>query len=117
MDLDQAGQVHNEWKVKLRMAIAKEEPLDAAEISADNRCSLGKWLHGEAKRQFGGLTSYAECLSKHAAFHQEAEKVAQNINAKNFAQAKAMLAANTPYALAANNFIIALGLLRKEAGL
>lgn len=114
MDLAQAGQAHSEWKIKLRMAIAKQDTLDATVISADNQCLLGKWLHGEARGKFSSLPSYAECVSKHAIFHQEAGKVAQAINAKNFTQAKAMMEANTPYALAANNFIISLGILKKE---
>jgi hypothetical protein len=117
MDLSQAGQMHNEWKVKLRMAIAKQEPVDAFVISADHQCPLGKWLHGEAKGKFGCLPSYASCVSKHAAFHQEAGKVAQTINAKNFTQAKAMMDANTPYVIAANELIIAIGTLKKEASL
>ena len=69
------------------------------------------------KAKFGKLPSYTECVAKHAAFHREAGKVAQTINARNFAQAKTMMDANTPYALAANDFIISLGILKKEAGL
>jgi len=117
MDFELARQAHNEWKIKLRTAIAKQEHLDAASISSDNRCQLGEWLHGEAKVKYGKLASYADCVSKHAAFHQEAGKVAQTINLKNYAQAKTMMDANTPYALAANAFIIAMGVLKKEAGL
>jgi hypothetical protein len=117
MDLDQAGQMHSQWKITLRMAIAKQETLDASAIATDNQCPLGKWLHGEAQGKFGKLPSYGECVSKHAAFHQEAGKVAQAINAKNFTQAKTMMDANTPYVLAANGFIIALGTLKKESGL
>jgi methyl-accepting chemotaxis protein len=117
MDLSQAGQMHSEWKIKFRMAIAKQETLDAANISSDRECPLGKWLHGEAKGKFDGLPAYADCVIRHATFHQEAGKVAQTINAKNFSQAKTMMNANTPYALAANNFIISLGMMKKEAGL
>jgi len=51
MDLNQAGTAHAEWKVKLRMAIAKQEQLDAVTIGTDNACALGKWLHGAAKAQ------------------------------------------------------------------
>lgn len=117
MDLNQAGQAHSEWKIKLRMAIAKKESLDAAALSAENQCAFGQWLLGEAKGKYGMLPAYADCVSKHAAFHQEAGKVAQTINAGNFTQAKSMMDANTPYALAANGFIIALGTLKKESGL
>jgi methyl-accepting chemotaxis protein len=117
MDLAQAGQMHSEWKIKLRMAIAKQETLDANAILTDDECPLGKWLHGEAKAKFSGLPSFSECVERHAAFHREAGKVAQTINAKDFAQAKTMMDANTPYALAANNFIISLGQLKQQARL
>jgi methyl-accepting chemotaxis protein len=117
MDLDQAGQAHSDWKIKLRMAIAKKEALDAAAITAENQCAFGQWLLGEAKGKYGKLPAYADCVSKHAAFHHEAGKVAQTINSGNYGQAKTMMDANTPYALAANGFIIALGTLKKEAGL
>jgi methyl-accepting chemotaxis protein len=116
MDLNQAGQAHSEWKIKLRMAIAKQETLDAGSMSADDQCPLGQWMHGEAKAKFGNLPSFADCVVKHAAFHKEVGKVAQAINAKNYTAAKTMMDANTPYALAANEFIVALGTLRKEAG-
>jgi hypothetical protein len=115
MDLDQAGQAHSEWKIKLRMAIAKQEQVDAVVISSDSQCPLGQWLHGEAKGKFGSLPPYAECLSRHAAFHEQAGKVAHAINSKNFTQAKTMMEANTPYAFAVNDFIIALGKLKKVA--
>ena len=53
MDLDVASQAHAQWKVKLRMAIGKQETLDAASISADNCWPLGKSLHGEARGHYG----------------------------------------------------------------
>jgi hypothetical protein len=117
MDLELAWRVHNEWKIKLRIAIAKQEQVDSSSISADNRCQLGEWLHGEAKLKYGKLTFYSDCVSKHSAFHQEAGKVAQAINSKNYALAKTMMEANTPYALAANAFVIAIGTLKKDANL
>ena len=100
MDLDSASKAHAEWKVKLRLAIANKEKLDAATISQDNCCALGKWLHGEAKGLFSALPAYKDCLGKHASFHREAGKVAQFINAGNYDGAAKMLDAGTPYALA-----------------
>jgi hypothetical protein len=117
MDLDQVGQIHSDWKVKLRLAITKQEQMDAAGIANDRACEFGKWLHGEAKAKHGRLASYAQCVAKHADFHKEAAKVAQAINAKNYADAKSMLGANTPYALASMEVTVAIGLLKKEAGL
>jgi hypothetical protein len=117
MDLDNAGQLHNEWKIKLRMAITNKEQLDAATISNDKACPLGQWLQGEAKTKYGGLAAYSQCVEKHGDFHKEAGKVAQAINSQKFTEAKNMLGANTPYALATMAVTVAIGQLKKEAGL
>lgn len=84
------------------MAIAKQETLDAASISADNCCPLGKWLHGDARGHYGKLPAYRECVDRHAAFHREAGAVATAINQKRFSQAEKMLEAGTPYAAASS---------------
>lgn len=117
MDLEQAIQKHSEWKIKFRTAISKQETMDAATVSKDNCCELGKWLHGEAKPQFGHLASHAECISKHAAFHIEAGKVAAAINLKKYAEAEQMISAATPYTSASTAVAGAILKLKKEARL
>ena len=117
MDLDHAIGSHSEWRLKFRNAISKQEEMDVATISADNRCELGKWLHGEARNKFGQLRSYADCIQKHAAFHAEAGRVASVINAKKYAQAERMLDGGTGYANASSDACMAISLLKKEARL
>jgi len=117
MDLSSAIEKHTEWKVKLRLAIAKKEAMDAETISKDNSCELGKWLHGEAKSKFGKLASYSDCVNKHAAFHAEAGKVARQINSKSYAAAESMLNGNTPYAVASYAVGNAIAQLKRETGL
>ena len=117
MDLNAATQAHSEWKIKLRMAITKKETLDAATISKDNCCALGKWLHGEAKQKFANYKAYSECLSRHATFHREAGSVAQVINKGDYAKANAMLDGGTPYAAASNSVAGAILALKKEVAL
>jgi len=117
MDLNQAGAAHAEWKVKLRMAIAKQEQLDAATIGTDNACALGKWLHGAAKAQYSGLRTFGDCVAKHAAFHREAGAVARCINARDYAKAETMLGGGTPYAAASSAVGSAILGLKKEAAL
>ena len=117
MDLNNAIEKHAEWKMKFRSAISKKETMDAATISKDNCCELGKWLHGEAKSKFGSLQSHAACLAKHASFHVEAGKVAQAINAQKFAEAEAMMNAGTPYTAASSAVGVAILQLKKEAKL
>lgn len=117
MDLNEAIQAHSAWKMRLRSAITHHETLDEATIQRDDCCKLGRWLHGEARSSFGKLASHADCVKKHAAFHQAAGKVAGEINARHYAEAEAMLASKSEYAKASNEVIFAIGTLKKEAGL
>ncbi len=117
MDLDDAIARHAEWKTKFRRAISGHETMDAATISGDSACQLGKWLHGEAKMKFATHDAYTECVAKHAAFHAEAGKVAQTINQKKFVEAEAMLNAGTAYAGASSAVGVAIMRLKKETGL
>ena len=85
---------HAHWKMKLDIAIAKEESLDAELLSRDDCCVLGKWLHDGGK-QFIDLQSYRNCLVKHAIFHIEAGKIAECINAQNYEYALQLLDSST----------------------
>ncbi len=117
MDLNHAIEAHARWKLKFRNAIPNEETMDVETISKDNRCELGIWLHGEAKLEFGKLSSYAECVEKHAVFHAEAGQVASAINAKKYTEAKAMIDAGTRFAVASSAVRVALLRLKEDAAL
>lgn len=91
MDLEAAIRKHEEWKTRFVAAMTQRLMMDPVIIGKDNYCQLGKWFHGEGKMKFGNLRSYADCLSSHELFHVEAAKVAQAINAKNYAEAQNML--------------------------
>jgi methyl-accepting chemotaxis protein len=97
VDLDNAIQKHAEWKFKFRNALHNNDLMDAAGISKDNNCELGKWLHGEAKELYGTDASYTNCIAAHAAFHKEAGKVAAAINAKKVEAAELLMAAESQF--------------------
>ena len=97
MDLDNAIQKHAQWKFKFLNALHTKEAMDAAAISKDNICEFGKWLHGEAKAQFGTNASYAKCVADHAAFHVEAGKIAVLINAHKADEAERLIATGSAY--------------------
>jgi Chemoreceptor zinc-binding domain len=117
MNLDSALAKHAEWKLKFRSAISKQESLDAAIIAKDNCCDFGKWLHGEGKTKYSGLTGFSDCVAKHATFHTEAGKVATAINAGKYNEAEAMLSAGTAYTASSNAVGTAIVRLKKEAKL
>jgi methyl-accepting chemotaxis protein len=83
---------HAYWKTKFHIAMVNGEPLDAVKISKDDCCNLGKWLHStQAHSYIGHLQNHNECLVKHTAFHVEAGKVAEIINAKQYENAHQLL--------------------------
>lgn len=83
---------HSIWKMQLVIAISHHESLDAqgnyldAKVIYDKEaCSVGKWLHDlSTQEQFSHLHSYLDCIEKHAVFHEEAGKVAELVNTKEF---------------------------------
>lgn len=115
MNFDEAIHKHAEWKMKLRSAISKQEQLDAATIAKDNCCALGNWLHGDGKLKFGAKPEFRAVLDLHKAFHAEAGKVSQLINAKNYPEAEKALGANTPYSNASSAVASAIFALKKTA--
>jgi methyl-accepting chemotaxis protein len=116
MDLDKALAKHSEWKNKFRAAIKTHETMDANTISKDNCCDFGKWLYGDAKSQLGHLTSYSDCVSKHADFHVEAGKIATMINAKKFNEAREMLIDSESAFVSASTAVgVAIMHLKKDA--
>jgi Chemoreceptor zinc-binding domain len=116
MDLDEAIKKHSEWKTKFRAAIVKKEKLDAEAICTDDKCDLGKWLHGPAKSQLKASANYQACVKKHAEFHKEAGKVAKLINGEKFTDAETALGGTTSYGAASNSVIMAIQALKRELG-
>src|SRR3990172_5705542 len=114
MHLGNAIAAHEEWKTTFRAAISNHETLDAITISADNRCELGRWLHGEGKKLFGTLPIHTHCVATHKLFHLEAGKIAEAINANNFVEAESMLAAHTHFSKTSNALAAAILRLKKD---
>ena len=117
MNLDEAVKKHIEWRAKFRLAIVKKEQMDAATISKDNCCEVGKWLHGEGKSRWGSKPEFLRALDKHKAFHAEAGKVAQLINAQKYPEADAAIGNGTAFENISKEVSTALILLKKAAGI
>ena len=108
MDLNSAIRKHAEWKYKFRNANSTNETLDAAAISRDDNCELGKWLHGEAKGLYGTHSAYAQCVSAHATFHVEAGKVAAMVNSKMNDEVERMIGLGSVFTAASKTVAVAL---------
>ncbi len=76
VDFDAATKAHADWKLKLQVYIKRpDRSLKPSVVGADNLCPLGKWLHGDAKKQFGHLPAFSTLVSDHARFHKAAADV------------------------------------------
>lgn len=101
-DFDTAIEAHRQWKVKLRKAIAERDRLDADTICRDDRCALGKWIHGPGRATWGARPIFAELLHKHAEFHLAAGDVARQINAGQYGQAERLIGSGSQFAQVSN---------------
>jgi aerotaxis receptor len=117
IDLDTAVKAHADWKLKLRNAANEQSTLDAATVSRDDCCVLGKWLHGAGRPGYGHLPQFTDLIGKHANFHQQAGQVAQTINDGHYDRALTMIGSGTPFADASNGVVVAIRQLRQVSGL
>ena len=96
-NFDQAIEAHRQWKVRLRSAIAKQEQLDADTICRDDKCPLGRWLHGSGSQRWSAKPLFTSLLAKHADFHQSAGSVARKINAGQYADAEKLIGSGSHF--------------------
>ncbi|GAB6050275.1 hypothetical protein JCM16106_11210 [Hydrogenophilus islandicus] len=76
LDFEKWRSAHRQWRERLNRVMKGEEAMpDIAVVEVDNRCDLGKWLHGAGVRLYGELPLFQELLKEHAAFHRAAAQV------------------------------------------
>ena len=108
IDVDAMIDAHRQWKVKLRDAIENRARVDAATLSRDDCCALGKWIHGEGRQRLGGRAGFVELLERHKRFHTVAGSVAEQINGRRYRDAEDALAPGTPFAEATSAVVLVL---------
>jgi aerotaxis receptor len=114
--LESAIEAHLQWKAKLRNAVRRKEHLDAEAICRDDRCELGRWIHGDGKARWRHVPAFTELLARHASFHQEVGKIARQVNAGQLDAAMAAMNGGTPFAVATQATVVAIKALRHEVG-
>ncbi len=77
LNMKEAIDAHVAWKARLKAQLSgtSTETLEIGVIASDDRCTLGKWIHGEGKKMYGHLPEYAELLQQHAQFHLNAGNI------------------------------------------
>lgn len=71
LNMKEAIDAHTTWTRHIEQHInnGDVDVFSIARASADHNCELGKWLHGEAKKQFGTMPEYHELCKAHTDFH------------------------------------------------
>jgi hypothetical protein len=98
MDFDEAVAAHSHWKTKLRAYLTKpDKSLNPADIEADNRCPLGRWLHGEG-RAHSADPDFQELRKEHANFHLAAAALVRRADHGENVSDETLLGAKSPFA-------------------
>lgn len=75
MDFEQAILAHRHWKDKLSDYLKKpDHSLSAMEVAKDDKCELGKWIHGDGAKH-AKSPEFQQLRSEHARFHKAAADV------------------------------------------
>lgn len=115
MDFDQAIAAHSAWKGKLREYLAKKDgSLSSGEVSADNKCVLGQWIHGEGTR-YSKLPEYSTLKKEHARFHKAAADVVLKAESGQLVTEEVALGSRSDFATTSSAVVMAIAAMKKQA--
>ncbi len=114
MNFDEAVKAHSAWKMKLSAYLRNpDKSLKADEVSQDNKCDLGKWIHGEAG-QYSQLPEYSALKAEHANFHKAAADVIRKADSGQSTTEDTQLGGNSPFAKASSSVVAAIMAIRRK---
>jgi len=114
MNFDEAVIAHSEWKRKLNAYIAKpDHSLNAADVAANDKCSLGKWLSGEGLK-FARFPEFPKVVAEHTRFHKAAADVIRKADNGQNMTSEVALGAQSEFGRASGSVVLALMDLKKQ---
>lgn len=77
LDMKGVLDAHIEWTKRIEDILSGKitECPELSNVASDCECTLGKWIHGPAKRVAGDSVDYDDLLKAHAEFHLNAAEV------------------------------------------
>ncbi|MBI5276161.1 MAG: CZB domain-containing protein [Burkholderiales bacterium] len=93
LDIEAAKAAHLNWKIRLHAYLEgkSNENFAPEVICFDDRCDLGKWIHGEGKQRLGRFPGFTALVSHHKMFHYDASNVVSQFQAGHAAEARKTL--------------------------
>jgi hypothetical protein len=116
IDIDTAIAAHENWKARLQAQLngTSTEALDPAVVCLDDRCDLGKWLHGPGRERLGKYPAFSVLVARHKYFHVQASTVvAQTLSGDTEAAQHTL---NTGFRHASNQVVLLLKELKRGLG-
>ena len=116
IDIDTAIAAHENWKLRLQNVLdgKSSEELRPEVVCLDDRCDLGKWLHGPGGQRLGKYPAFTALVARHNYFHVQASNVlalAQSGEAEKAAQTL-----GSSYRHASNQVVLMLKELKRGLG-
>lgn len=93
LDIQTAIAAHENWKLRLMSYLegTSKENFSPEIICFDDRCDLGKWIHGAGKARLGTFPGFTALMGHHKMFHYAASNVVSLAMAGKHAEAQKML--------------------------
>lgn len=88
LKLEQAIDVHRQWRERLKTSITEGEKLDPREIRRNDCCDLGSWLHARGRTLYGAKPEFVRLMASHNDFHLSASMAVRAINEDEWANAE-----------------------------
>jgi len=93
LDIQVAISAHENWKIRLQAYLdgKSSEAFNADVICFDDRCDLGKWIHGTGQQRLGKYPGFTALVNSHKMFHYAASNVVTLAQAGKVNEARKML--------------------------
>ncbi|MCQ4347966.1 CZB domain-containing protein [Pseudomonas stutzeri] len=93
LNIDVAVMAHENWKLRLETYLAgkSQEDLRPEVVCCDERCDLGKWIHGDGEEHLGQYMTFQDLKATHKMFHYTASNVLILSQAGKQEEAQALL--------------------------
>jgi hypothetical protein len=115
MNFDEAMQAHTSWKIKLRTYLSKPDgSLKPADFEPDNRCALGKWIHGEGAKH-AALAEFQSLKDAHVGFHKAAANVVRQADSGKSVSEDLAIGSSSEFATKSSAMIRALLMMKMKA--
>jgi hypothetical protein len=100
LDIDTAIAAHENWKQRLQNYLdgQSNEDLKPEVVCLDDRCDLGKWLHGPGMMRLGAYPAFSVLVARHKYFHVQASTVVALAQVGEKDKARQTLAGSYRYA-------------------